>query len=124
MTQTNSPPATPPLRGEVWNVRFDPSVGAEIQKVRPAVVISEDAIGKLPLKIIVPITDWKQAFQNIPWFVHINADSTNGLTKESGADAFQCKSVSTKRFVRRLGRLSANEMEDVASAIGICVGVQ
>ena len=38
-----------PLRGEVWNVRFDPSVGAEIKKIRPAVVLSEDAIGKLPL---------------------------------------------------------------------------
>lgn len=113
-----------PLRGEVWNVRFDPSVGAEIQKVRPAVVISEDAIGKLPLKIIVPITDWKAAYGSVPWFVRIVPDSTNGLSKESGADAFQCKSISTKRFVKKLGRLSASEVEDIASAIGICIGIQ
>ena len=113
-----------PLRGEVWNVRFDPSVGAEIQKIRPAVVISEDAIGKLPLKIIVPITDWKPAYGQVPWFVRIQPDTVNGLSKESGADAFQCKSVSTNRFVTQLGRLSATEVEDIASAIGICIGVQ
>jgi mRNA interferase MazF len=47
-----------PKRGEVWTVRFDPAVGAEIQKVRPAVVIGVDSVGRLPLKIVVPITDW------------------------------------------------------------------
>ncbi len=36
-----------PKRGEVWNVKFDPAVGAEIQKVRPAVVISDPAIKAL-----------------------------------------------------------------------------
>jgi mRNA interferase MazF len=48
-----------PSRGEVWDIRFDPSVGAEIQKIRPAVVISLDSIGRLPLRIVVPITEWK-----------------------------------------------------------------
>lgn len=36
-----------PGRGEVWDIRFDPSVGAEMRKIRPAVVISEDSIGRL-----------------------------------------------------------------------------
>ncbi len=40
-----------PKRGEVWLVRFDPSAGAEIRKVRPAVVVNLDAIGRLPLRI-------------------------------------------------------------------------
>ena len=51
-----------PLRGEVWKVNFSPSVGAEIQKVRPAVVLSLDVVGRLPLRIVVPITDWKPAW--------------------------------------------------------------
>ena len=85
--------ATPnPERGEVWEVRFDPSVGAEIQKTRPAMVIDSPAIGKLPLRIIVPITDWKDAYVHFPWFVNLKPTATNGLTKESGADAFQVKS--------------------------------
>jgi len=48
-----------PARGEVWWVRYDPAEGDEIKKVRLAVVMSENAIGRLRLKIIVPITEWK-----------------------------------------------------------------
>jgi mRNA-degrading endonuclease toxin of MazEF toxin-antitoxin module len=43
-----------PLRGEVWRIKFDPAEGDEIKKVRTAVVISENAIGRLKLKIVVP----------------------------------------------------------------------
>jgi mRNA interferase MazF len=51
-----------PKRGEIWLVNFDPTIGAEIKKVRPAVVISSDAVGKLPIKLIAPVTDWKTYF--------------------------------------------------------------
>jgi mRNA interferase MazF len=51
--------APTPSRGEVWLADFDPAVGAEIQKVRPALVISLDSIGRLPLRMVVPLTDWK-----------------------------------------------------------------
>jgi mRNA interferase MazF len=55
-----------PIRGELWQIRFDPAEGDEIKKVRTAVVISEDAIGRLRLKIVVPITEWKPRFTNYP----------------------------------------------------------
>ena len=45
-----------PKRDEIWDVDFDPPKGAEIGTNRPAVVISEDAVGRLPLQIVVPIT--------------------------------------------------------------------
>ena len=48
-----------PRRGEIWLVNFDPTVGAEIKKIRPAIVISSDSVGKLPIKLIAPVTDWK-----------------------------------------------------------------
>ena len=111
-----------PGRGQVWDIRFDPSVGAEMQKVRPAVVISEDSIGRLPLRIVVPITDWKPSYGGYPWFVPLPADSTNGLSKDSGADAFQVKSVSVNRFVGLRGTLSDSQLDDIASAIALCVG--
>lgn len=95
-----------PNRGEVWRVRFDPAEGDEIKKVRTAVVMSEDDIGKLRLKIVVPITEWKSAFESLNWFVRLMPSTSNGLTKESGADAFQVKSISNNRFVARLGELS------------------
>jgi len=44
-------------RGEVWQINLDPTLGAEIKKTRPAVIVNDDAVGRLPLSIIVPITD-------------------------------------------------------------------
>jgi mRNA interferase MazF len=57
---------TPIRRGEVWRIRFDPSEGDEIKKVRTAVVISENAVGRLRLKIVVPITEWKPRYSSYP----------------------------------------------------------
>ena len=111
-----------PVRGEVWRIRFDPAEGDEIKKVRTAVVISEDAIGRLRLKIVVPITEWKPRYANYHWFVYLSPTSTNGLTKDSGADAFQVKSVSETRFLDRLGELTPGQLDDIANAIAICVG--
>ena len=111
-----------PLRGEVWRIRFDPAEGDEIKKVRTAVVISENAVGRLRLKIVVPITEWKQRYASYPWFIHLAPSPTNGLTKDSGADAFQVKSVSESRFLDRLGELTPGQLDDIANAIAICVG--
>lgn len=111
-----------PLRGEVWRIRFDPAEGDEIKKIRTAVVISENAIGRLRLKIVVPITEWKPRYANYPWFVRLTPMPTNGLTKDSGADAFQVKSVSETRFLARLGELTPSQLDDIANAIAICVG--
>jgi mRNA interferase MazF len=80
-----------PKRGEIWLVDFDPAVGAEIGKLRPALVISVDAIGRLPLRMIVPITDWKAQYEHYPWFVELSASPSNELVKHSGADSFQTK---------------------------------
>src|SRR5688572_22396459 len=111
-----------PQRGEIWMVQFGPSVGAEIRKIRPAVVVSLNTVGRLPLRIVVPLTDWQAPFAHLPWFVHLPQSSTNGLTKDSGADAFQVKSVSESRFVRFLGLVTSAQMDDIASAVAMCVG--
>src|SRR5436190_19545673 len=112
-----------PLRGEVWRIRFDPAEGDEIKKTRTAVVVSENAVGRLRLKIVVPITEWKDRYASFPWFVRLTPTATNGLAKESGADSFQVKSISETRFLDRLGELTPNELDEIASAIAIWVGV-
>lgn len=106
-----------PKRGEIWLVNFDPTVGAEIKKVRPAVVISSDAVGKLPLKLIAPITDWKPYFSQNFWHVKIEPDATNGLTKVSAIDALQLRGVDLQRFIRKLGYLSEVKMSEIATTI-------
>jgi mRNA interferase MazF len=59
------------LRGEVWLVNLEPTVDSEIRKTRPCAIVNDDAIGVLPLKVIVPITDWKESFSIRPWMVRI-----------------------------------------------------
>lgn len=111
-----------PQRGEIWWTNFDPSVGSEQTKIRPAVVASVSSVGKLPLRIVVPVTDWKPAFSSAPWFVELAPTASNGLQKQSGADAFQVKSVDLSRLRSRLGVVTAQQMEDIAAAIALCVG--
>lgn len=114
--------AAVPKRGEIWLVDFDPAIGAEIRKLRPALVVSVDTIGRLPLRLVVPVTDWKPQYVSYPWFVELPASSGNGLSKDSGADAFQIKSVSLSRFGRPLGAVMAAQRNEIASAVALCVG--
>lgn len=100
-------------QNEVWLINLDPTIGAEIKKTRPAIIVNDNSLGKLPLKIIVPITDWKDRYEIAPWMIRIGPDSKNGLTKESSADCFQVRSVSQDRFVKRLGVLSDSIMDEI-----------
>ena len=110
-------------RGEVWEINFQPAVGAEIQKIRPAVVINIPEVGRLPLAIVVPVTEWQEVYAHRSWFVRLPATSRNGSSKESGADAFPVKSVSELRLIRRLGQLTDEETDLIGEAIALCVGV-
>jgi mRNA interferase MazF len=108
-------------RGEIWEVRFDPSEGDEIRKIRPAIVMNASGVGRLQLRIVVPITGWQSQFANHFWHIHLLPTSANGLAKESGADALQVKSVSVNRFQRKLGVVTAKEIADIAKAIAFCI---
>lgn len=111
-----------PNRGEIWWLRFDPTRGAEIGKTRPAVVVSLPSVGKLPLRIVVPITEWSSRWATVPWLVFLKKTERNGLVKDSAADCFQVKSVSLKRFESRIGFLTAEEIDQISAAIALCVG--
>jgi mRNA interferase MazF len=110
-------------RAEIWRINLDPSVGAEIRKKRPALILSVDAIGALPLRVVVPITGWKEQFTKAPWLVRLEPDSANKLDKVSAADAFQVRSVSEARFIDRLGNVSVADMTRVEDAIRIVLGL-
>jgi mRNA interferase MazF len=109
-------------KGEVWLINLDPTIGAEIQKTRPAVIVSEDAIGLLPLRVVVPMTDWKDRYEIASWMVRIDPEKSNGLSKPSAADAFQIRSVSQTRFVNRMGQLSRLQLLAILKAIQIVIG--
>jgi len=114
-----------PRRGEVWQVDFNPTKGSEIKKIRPAVVISSDAIGTLPLKLVAPITTWNDSFAAKLWLVSIDPNETNGLTQRSVVDTLQIRGVDFQsRFIKKIGVLTAPTMEEIAASIAIIVEYQ
>ena len=91
-------------------------------KTRPVLVVSQSTAGRLPLIIVVPITDWKPAYASLQWFIPLQPVPQNGLSKPSGADAFQVKSVSLLRLQAPVGKVSDEQIEAVAMAVAWCVG--
>ena len=61
-------------RGDIWKVNLDPTIGAEIKKSRPVVVISLDAVGLLPIKLVAPLTEWKDYLSHNIWHVKVLPD--------------------------------------------------
>jgi len=108
-------------RGEIWLVRFDPTIGSEIRKSRPAVVVSSDAVGRLPVKLVAPITDWKDYYARNLWHVRIDPDQVNGLTKPSAVDTLQLRGMDAQRFIRRLGYVSTTILDKVVLAIAAVI---
>jgi mRNA interferase MazF len=100
-------------QGEIWLINLAPTVGAEIKKTRPAIIVNDNALGKLPLKIIVPITDWKDRYEIAPWMIKLEPDKENGLTKTSAADSFQIRSVSQERLVKQIGTVPETIMDEI-----------
>jgi len=95
---------------EIWLINLDPSIGAEIKKTRPCVILNDDSIGVLPLKVVAPITDYKEKYEIVPWMVQLIPDKLNNLKKISVIDVFQVRSVSEKRLIRKLGVIREDDI--------------
>jgi mRNA interferase MazF len=104
-------------QSEVWLIDLDPTKGAEMQKQRPAIIVNDDRLGKLPLKVIVPITDWKDRYGIAPWMVRIEPTAANGLSKVSCADCFQIRSLSQERLIKKLGSIDNATLLAIKEAI-------
>jgi mRNA interferase MazF len=79
--------------------------------------VNDDALGRLPLKVIVPLTDWKEKYEIAPWMIKIRPDSKNGLKKDSSADCFQIRSVSQERFIEKLGIIPDFILDEIKSGL-------
>jgi mRNA interferase MazF len=111
------------LRGQIWLYNSNPSVGDEISKIRPAIIVNNDAVGVLRLKIVVPITGWNNAFVDVPWLVMIEPDVDNGLSKTSVADTFQVRSISQQRLIKPIGSLSVATMAEISQALATVLSI-
>jgi mRNA interferase MazF len=86
--------------------------------------VNDEAVGILPLKVIVPITEWRDRYALAPWMVQLEPAQENGLDKPSAADAFQVRSVAQQRLVRRMGKLSESMMQELTRALAVVLSIE
>jgi mRNA interferase MazF len=106
-------------QGEIWQVNLDPTIGSEMKKSRPCIILNNDMIGKLALKIIAPLTDFKEHYTLVPWMVTIEPNEHNGLSKKSSIDLFQVRSLSQKRLAHKVGVVEEDILEACKSALSV-----
>lgn len=108
-----------PKRGEVWLVNFDPTIGAEINKTRPALIIQNDISNiHSPVTIVAAITSAKPGDKIYPTEVFIKMKA-GGLVNDSLVLLNQIRTIDKQRLVKRLGTLPTPTMKSVTTAIEI-----
>ena len=113
-------------RGELWWVDFDPSVGNEVGKRRPALIVGRDALSTAALShpggtvTVVPVTS---SVSKVYPFQVLVPGGTGGLTKDSKAQAEQIRTVSVTRLVDRIGKVPERVCREVDNAIRIYLGL-
>lgn len=110
-----------PQRGEIWLVDLNPTRGQEIQKTRPVVIISAKAFNSIALRIIIPITSWQEKFTDRPFMVPIIASYEHGLEHDSAGNVLQVRSISTERFVKHLGQVRDETLQELLAGLIICI---
>ncbi|OFW34711.1 MAG: PemK family transcriptional regulator [Acidobacteria bacterium RIFCSPLOWO2_12_FULL_60_22] len=111
-----------PKRGEIYLVHFDPTLGAEIQKTRPALILQNDIANRhSPITIVAAITSQFEA-PLYPTEVLVAAPE-GGLTADSVILANQIRSIDRHRLARRLGAVRRETLVRVDRAIAISLGL-
>ena len=111
-----------PKRGEVYLVNFDPTIGAEIKKTRPALILQNDIANRYsPVTIVAAITS-KFEEPLYPTEVKVGADE-GGLKTKSVILLNQLRTIDKKRLIKRLGELKPETMIGVDQALTISLGL-
>lgn len=114
----------PLLRGDVYEVNLDPTVGAEVRKTRPVVIIQNNKGNEFsPVTIIAPISSVKEITKPLPIMVFVKA-GYGGLKEDSYIDCGQIRTVDKQaRLVNKLGNFSLQIMQEVNKALSISLSI-
>ncbi len=112
-----------PQRGEVWVVNFDPTLGAEIRKTRPALILQNNIANRYsPVTIVAAITSAMGDERIYPTEVLLRAPE-GGVPHDSLVLLNQIRTIDKKRLVKKLGRITQITLERVKRALEISLGL-
>jgi len=115
-------PHITPKRGDIFLVNFDPTIGREIQKTRPALVIQNDIWNRYsPITIVAALTTAVEG-KVYPTEVLLKV-SEGGLDRDSLVLLNQVRSIDTERLLKKLGKLTERRMKEVDVALALSLGL-
>jgi mRNA interferase MazF len=103
--------------GSIWLVNFDPSIGTEIRKTRPAIIVSGTLFNQRRKVTVLPITSSVPDSRLLPVVVPIIPNETNGLTTDSFIVCIDPMTFDKQRLVKRLGVLDIDKIRQVQSIL-------
>ena len=116
------PPVIHPKRGDIYLVNFNPTIGAEIRKTRPAVIVQNDIANRhSPITIVAAITS--QFDEPLYPTELLIRSAEGGLSVDSVALLNQIRSIDRQRLVKRLGSVKTDTLERIDRAIQLSLGI-
>ncbi len=104
-------------RGEIWWINFDPSIGSEVKKTRPAVIASNDIANKALNRVqVIPLTSVIKNIYPAECLVTVQG-------KQSKAMADQLTTISKLRLSTKAGTVTAQEMDEIERVIRLQLGM-
>ena len=110
-----------PERGEIYLVCLDPTIGSEINKTCPAIIISNDINNQAAQTVtVIPITS---STKKVYPFETLLSSQESGLPKSSKAKCNQIRTIDKKRLVKSLGKVSKKELKEIEDSLSIHLGM-
>ena len=109
---------------DIYLVNLNPTKGAETKKARPCIIVSNDDIGVLPLKVVIPLIGHKESHNGKSWLVPIVPTSENGLEKTSTADALNIRSVSDVCMLKKIGSINDETYVQLVRAMKVVLNME
>ena len=111
-------------QGEIWDINLGNNLETDGGDVCSVIVINDDIISILPVRVIVPLTKWQDEFDDAIWLIRVDPNNENNLDRTSAVDAFQMHTIPITRFIKKIGTVSVQELHLIKNAIKAIINAE